>query len=632
MPRQSETTLTAIKHAVDIVALVGDYLTLHRAGPKFKALCPFHDDHNPSLELNPERQSYKCWSCGAGGDIFDFVQNIERVEFSEALRMLAERAGVALETLDGRRPASEPSGASKAELLAASSWAASQFAEALGSSTEARDYADGRGISAESIERFGLGFAPDSRDWLTLRARRAGIAVAALEGAGLIARNPENPKLTRDRFRGRLIFPIRDGRGRPIAFGGRILPGAEAKLKEAGHKAAKYLNSPETLLFQKRRTLYAADLAREASRRENWVAVVEGYTDVIAAHQVGLRNVVGTLGTALGDDHVVSLRRLADRVVLIFDGDEAGQKAADRALEIFLGHELDVRVLSLPDRLDPCDFLLERGAEPFRELVARAVDPLRFALGRVAARYDFAQIDEARQAADSLLEVMARVPAGDRGAMSIKVDKTLDTLSTGLGVPKPELRRLLKQKQRGRLAKVAPRGEPVGAVSASTERVTPIRLATLDPLDRELVQVVLHEPTAAGILISRLAAASLRDAPLRTLLDVCYDIHSEGKVPTFEQVILRLDDPTLRSLAAGLMQPIEPAPLAGNARPAPWPDRLLAVLPRLQEREQEDRLRDLQAALSETDPKQDPEGHRALMNEYFKVKSQRPGSRKKTAS
>ena len=630
MPRQSESILAAIKHAVDIVALVGDYLTLHRAGPKFKALCPFHDDHDPSLELNPERQSYKCWSCGAGGDIFDFVQNIERVEFPEALRMLAERAGVALDTPDARHPAA-PAGASKTDLLAATAWAAAQFAEALAGSAEAREYLAGRGIAAESIERFGLGYAPDARDWLTLRARRAGIAGVTLEKAGLIARSAENPGLTRDRFRGRVIFPIRDGRGRPVAFGGRILPGPEARLKEFGHKAAKYLNSPETPIFQKRRTLYAADLAREAARRDGWVAVVEGYTDVIAAHQVGLRNVVGTLGTALGEDHVVALRRLADRVVLIFDGDEAGQKAADRALEIFLGHELDVRVLTLPDNLDPCDFLLTEGADAFYALVGKAVDPLRFALDRVAARYNFAQIDEARQAAESLLDILARVPLTDRGGLSVKIDKTLDTLSLGLGVPKPELRRLLKQKQRDRATKVVLRGEP-RAVAPESVEVTPIRLAALDPLDRELVQLVLNEPSAAGILITRLAASSLRDAPLRTLLNLCYDLHSEGKTPSFEQVILRLDDPALRSLAAGLMQPIEPAPLAVNARPAPWQERLMAVLPRLLEREQEDRLRDLQAALSETDPNLDPEGHRALMNEYFKVKSQRPGLRKKTAS
>ena len=372
MPRHTEATLAAIKHAVDIVTLVGEYLDVQRSGSKFKALCPFHDDHNPSLELNPDRQSFKCWSCGAGGDIFDFVKDYERVDFPEALRMLADRAGVAL----GEAEAPAAPGLSKVELLAVTSWAESTFVEALAGSDEGRGYLEGRGISAESTARFRLGFAPESRDWLTAKARRAGISAAALERVGLIVRSEKNP-VPHERFRGRLIFPIHDPRGRTLGFGGRILPSIEQKNAASGMKAAKYLNSPETALFQKRRILYGADLARPAARSEGWMAVVEGYTDVIAAHQVGLTNVVGTLGTALGDDHVTALRRLADRSVLVFDGDEAGQKAADRSLELFLGHEVDVRVLTLPEGLDPCDFLLREGGDAFRAMVDRAVDPAR---------------------------------------------------------------------------------------------------------------------------------------------------------------------------------------------------------------------------------------------------------------
>ena len=226
MPRHSEATLAAIKQAVDIVALVGDYLPLHRSGSKFKALCPFHNDHNPSLELNPERQSFKCWSCGAGGDIFDFVQAYERVEFPEALRMLAERAGVAL---DSPAATSSSPGASKTELLAVNAWAERVFAEALARSPEALAYVERRGLSPESVARFRLGFAPDVRDWLAVQGRRAGFGTALLERAGLVARSPESPRLTRDRFRGRLIFPIHDLRGRPIGFGGRILPEVETE-------------------------------------------------------------------------------------------------------------------------------------------------------------------------------------------------------------------------------------------------------------------------------------------------------------------------------------------------------------------------------------------------------------------
>ena len=387
MPRHSEQTLAAIKHSVDIVALVGESLTVHRAGSKFKALCPFHDDHHPSMELNPDRQSYKCWSCGAGGDIFDFVKNHERVDFPEALRMLADRAGITLEGAD-----SASTGPSKKDLFEVTAWAEAAFAEALTTATEARSYLLERGLTSESSARFRLGFAPDDRDWLVVRARRAGISPALLEQVGLIVRSA-GQSIPHERFRGRLIFPIHDPQGRVLGFGGRILPAIERALADSGRRVAKYLNSPETALFGKRRVLYGSDLARPAARSEGWVAVVEGYTDVIAAHQVGLTNVVGTLGTALGDDHVTALRRMTDRAVLVFDGDEAGQKAADRSLELFLGHEVDVRVLALPTEFDPCDFLLSQGAAPFRGMVEQAIDPLSFAIDRAGSRFDLASME-----------------------------------------------------------------------------------------------------------------------------------------------------------------------------------------------------------------------------------------------
>ena len=418
VPRHTDTTKAAIKNAVDIVALVGEYLQVRRAGSKFKALCPFHDDHNPSLELNPERQSFKCWSCGAGGDVFDFVKSYEHVDFPEALRMLADRAGIVLES-PSSASAIVPQGPTKSELLAVHAWAEEEFTKALARSQTASAYIESRGITAESAERFRLGYAPEERGWLLSRGRLQGYSAALLEQAGLLSR-PEDPSgPVRERFWGRLIFPIHDERGRPIGFGGRILPEVERNLVSAGKNVAKYLNSPETALFQKRKVLYAADLARAACREAGWVAVVEGYTDVIAAHQVGLKYIVGTLGTALGPDHVQGLRRLADRVVLVFDGDAAGQSAADRALELFLGHELDVRVLSLPANLDPCDFLLQEGAEAFRDLVARAADPLGFLLQRAATRFDFDAIEGSRRAAEWVLDIFSRLPSSQRIGMDL---------------------------------------------------------------------------------------------------------------------------------------------------------------------------------------------------------------------
>jgi DNA primase len=617
VPRQSESVLAAIKQAVDLVALVGEYLPVHRSGSKFKGLCPFHDDHNPSLELNPERQSFKCWSCGAGGDVFDFVQRYERVEFPEALRMLAERAGIQLEA-STERSATAPAGPSRADLLATAAWARDQFAAALPGPAEAMGYVRKRGVAEASVRRFHLGYAPDQRDWLQGRARRAGLGLDVLEQVGLIARSPETG-VTRDRFRGRLIFPIHDGRGRAIGFGGRVLPETEAKLAEQGQRVAKYLNSPETPLFQKRRTLYAADLARDAARKAGWVAVVEGYTDVIAAHQAGIENVVGTLGTALGDDHVTLLRRLADRVVLVFDGDEAGQKAADRSLELFLGHAVDVRVLTLPSGLDPCDFLMaEGGGGAFRDLVDRAVDPLEFAIERAAGRFDLDSPEGARQASEWVLGLLARMPARSQTGLELKLAKALSTLSERLGVTLSNLKRGLQLvQQAGR----HPR--PVDAGSIAPEPAPP-RIADLDPMDRELVTLALSEPAVISALRTKFPTDLLREPSLRVILQTGYDLEAEDLDPTYDRIMVRLEDPGLRALVAGLALPIEPGPLVDGTVPAPVEQRLSGVMARLAERNRRQRLRDLQAAKAEIDPLADPDTHRALQREYLRVLNQRP--------
>ncbi len=641
MPRHSDATKVAIKNAVDIVSLVGESLQLRRAGSKFKALCPFHDDHNPSLEINPERQSYKCWSCGAGGDVFDFVKNYEHVDFPEAMRMLAERAGIVLESppVSAYSPITVTTGPSKSDLLVVQTWAEELFARLLARSDTARSYALGRGLTAESIEQFRLGYAPVERGWLLTEGRSRGYSVQLLEQAGLVSRPEDSTGAVRERFRGRLIFPIHDERGRAIGFGGRILPEVERSMLAQGKNVAKYLNSPETALFQKRKVLYAADRARAACREAGWVAVVEGYTDVIAAHQVGLCNVVGTLGTALGEDHVQGLRRLADLVILVFDGDAAGQNAADRALEFFLGHELDVRILTLPANLDPCDFLLKEGAGAFRELVAQAVDPLVFVLERAANRFDFGAIEGSRRAAEWVLGILSRIPLTQRIGMDLKLAKSLDSLAHRLNLPVDQLRRRLRELRQaatprpGRATAAAtanlPGSAPQSLVSgqAASTPAPPIRLHDLEPLDRELVQIVLNEPALVAELVSRVTVTSLRDAPLRAILQACFDLHGEGQLPRTAEVMDRLDEPQVRALAAGLLLPMDPAPLPDNVRPASWQDRLKGVLGTLAERERQNRLGDLRRALAETDEVTDPDAYRALQLEYRRLMNQRPDTK-----
>ena len=640
MARHSDATKAAIKSAVDIVGLVGEYLPLRRAGSRYKALCPFHDDRNPSLELNPQRQTFKCWSCGAGGDVFDFIQRYERVEFPEALRMLAERTGIVLEAPSSRTTAdARPDGPSKSELLEVLDWAERLFVRAYEGSVEARTYVADRGLTDETAERFRLGFAPEPRGWLLGEARKRGFGRELLEGAGLAVRPEGAPGEVRERFRGRLIFPIRDERGRTIGFGGRILPEVEQAASSRGFRVAKYLNSPETTLFQKRRILYAADLARPACREAGWIAVVEGYTDVLAAHQVGLRNVVGTLGTAFGDEHARALRRLADRVCLIFDGDAAGQTAAERALEIFLSHELDVRVLSLPAGLDPCDFLLREGADAFRALTDGADDPLAFVLERAGDQFDFDSIEGARRAAEWVLGSFARIPARSSGGLNLKVDRALDTLAHRLRLPLERLKRRLDELRRA-AARRGPAPEPGSTASGMAEReaetAAPSALElyrAMDPVDRELVEIIVNHPEVVGGLIARVTSGMLRDAAAGAILDAAYEIHGEGGTPSVRALTARLREAPGPGALAAYLEHVgaggaDPQPLDdGSAAPGGWEERLVAVLERLDERGRRERLEDLRRSLEETDRFAEPEEHRALQLEYRRLLTQRAGTK-----
>jgi DNA primase len=631
VPRHSDATKTAIKDRNDIVALAGEYLSLRRVGNKYKALCPWHADHNPSLELNPERQSFKCWVCGVGGDVFDFVKNIERIEFPEALRMLAERAGVTLE-----RPtstASAPRGPSKTELFEVNAWAEEVFVRELSVSPTAQDYLDHRGLTRQSIERFRLGYAPEERGWLLAQARRKRYSPDLLVLAGLASQSSDASGSVYERFQGRLIFPIHDDRGRAIAFGGRILPEIEEKLTSQKKNVAKYLNSPETLLFHKRTVLYAADLARAATKEAGWVAVVEGYTDAIAAHQVGLSNFVGTLGTALGEDHLKALRRLSDRVVLVYDADVPGQSAADRALEFFLGSDLDLRVLTLPANLDPCDYLLDEGAEAFRALVEQAADPLSYLLGRAAVLYDLSSAEGSRRAAEWILGLMSRIPVTHQLGMEVKQAKVLDTLSQRLRVPLDALNRLRRQMRRPAAGTAPAMVEQAGPVSNTAVKAADpapaaveIRQGDLDRTDLELIQVVLGEPEAMKWVLPRLSPADLKDAPLREILQVCFDLENEGESPSYENLMVRLEDPAIRSLAASLIaRPALSMPDTGtfpdsvHFRPAPWRERLDRVLIVLDERERQARIKELKRSLDETDQHAASEAYRAIELEYLRL-------------
>ena len=266
---------------------------------------------------------------------------------------------------------------------------------------------------------------------------------------------------------------------------------------------------------------------------------------------------MGTLGTAFGDDHVRALRRLADRACLVFDGDAAGQTAAERALEVFLGHELDVRVLSLPAGLDPCDFLLNEGADAFRGLVDRAVDPLAFVLDRARVRFDFESIEGSRQAAEWVLGVLSRVPSQSRVGLDLKLAKALDALAQGLRVPvDPLTKRLVELRRAASRPKVDRRRDRTGSTAridqAHAVAAAPELFRAMDPVDRELLEIVLNQPESVRRIVSRVPLAALRDDAARAILKASYDLFSEGERPCHESLVTRLEDPRPRALAAYL--------------------------------------------------------------------------------
>ena len=358
---------TLVLQAADLVQLIGQTVALKKRGNSFTGLCPFHSEKSPSFHVKPDDGYFYCFGCKASGNAIDFVMKRDRLEFKDALHALADQYHVELPRSGGQR---EDRGL-RQTLLDACGAAATFFEQSLHSPAgqAARAYLAERGFNDETIKRFRIGLAPDGWENLAKSAAMKKFRPDLLAQAGLLKPGEKRPGFY-DTFRNRLMFPIRDEAGRVIAFGGRVLPGNDSP--------AKYLNSPETPLFSKSKVAYGLDLGRQKVVETKTVAVVEGYTDVVMAHQFGAGNVVSVLGTALTEQHVGLLRRFAGRIVLLFDPDTAGNMAVQRALELFLTQPIDIGIATLPDDLDPDEYLLKFGLEAFDKLLATAEDALSF--------------------------------------------------------------------------------------------------------------------------------------------------------------------------------------------------------------------------------------------------------------
>lgn len=537
-----------VRSAVDIVDLVGSYTELRRQGRGFVAQCPWHDDRRPSLQVNPERQSWKCWVCDLGGDVYSWMMQREGVSFPEALRMLAERAGITLEPMQRAAISNFSHGANddKKLLFDAMAWAVQQYHQFFMNAPEAekaREYLIDRGLSNDSLQKFRIGYAPDSWNWLIDRAKSSAVSVKALEAVNTVVRNDRGSHY--DRFRGRILFPIHDPQGRPIALGGRIVPGLSSDREQA-----KYINSTETRLYSKSHQLYGLDVARDMIGKKKQAIVVEGYTDVIMSHQHGIQNAVAVCGTALSESHIRLLRRYCDSVVLLLDGDDAGQRRTNEILELFIAAQMDLRVLTLPDGLDPCDYLLRSGGDELQRLLGTAVDALEHKITIECQGFDpLVDTHRASAALEQILGTIAKIPKMDplmdQGA-SLRIEQILGRLGREFGLQVGQLRDRIRQLRAEGLKRTKEADKTTSAPSRS------FKYSDLSPADCELFEILVSYPELVPLALERFPASSLGSDAARALLQVYTDLELAGYELHFNSVMSAMEEVSMKSLMVSI--------------------------------------------------------------------------------
>ena len=487
--RVPEHVIEQILRSVDFLRIVGRHCELTRKGKNYWACCPFHEEKTPSFSIDPEKGLYHCFGCKEGGNVFTFLEKMEGLSYMEALRRLASEAGVDL----GRYQSEPgPSRDESARLRGLNELACNYYQQCLLKSeagARARDYLAGRRINGESVEKWRLGYAPDGWDYVLNLAAKRGIDAEQVVRAGLAIRREDSPGCY-DRFRNRLMFPIGDSAGRVIGFGARAL---------SDEDQPKYLNSPETPLFSKGRCFFGLAQARAQIRTGGTAVLLEGYTDVIMAHQEGVEETLAVLGTALTQDHARLLNRLCERVVLIFDADEAGLKSTLRSIEVLLGEELEILVATLPAGQDPCEFIVASGGEAFRERVEGARGFFEYRLEMARNQYDTTSIDGRMAAFRDVMEL--GITVRDPARRDVIVRHAAHELGIGENAAWDYVRR-----------NWALRAAPRRRAAAGPTQTAP-RLSAEQVLPAELLGLLLENPELVPEAAGRLEAGQLRDCP-----------------------------------------------------------------------------------------------------------------------
>ena len=503
-----------VRAAADIVTVVSDYVSLRKAGTAYKGLCPFHGEKTPSFSVNRDRGFFHCFGCGAGGDVFKFIELQEKVGFTDAVRQLAQKFGIPVPELDASEEGRE-SAAEREALLGIHEIAAAYFREQLDSPAGARirEYLlDERALRPETISTLGLGYAPPSRDGLRQRLLKQGFAPATTIKSGLIARRDDGSEV--DRFRNRLMIPITRDTGSVIAFGGRALE---------KDQVPKYLNSPETPIYSKSRTLYGLSLTKGEVRQAGFAVIVEGYFDFAQVFQTGGVPVVATCGTALTSPQAHLLRRFAVKTVLCYDPDAAGQGAAERSCELLVGEGFDVNVALLPSGQDPDSFVQSRGREAYLAQLKHSKPYLDFLLERAAAEHDLSREDARREFLKKMLTVAARIP--DPAGRDQFADRLAHKARVTEEVVRTEIRKAAAQRK----------------TDVPVERARSLA-APLRDVERALLWAVVHTPGDAIAVLSSLEIADFEGLRSQDLLEKALALQSQGPEELPSALMERLTD------------------------------------------------------------------------------------------
>jgi len=610
--RIREDDIAAVRERARIDEVVAQHVTLRPSGSgSLKGLCPFHDEKSPSFNVTPSRGAYFCFGCQAGGDVFTFLQQIEGLSFAEAVERLAGRYGVDLRYAEGSAGPPRERG-QRSRLAEANRLAAEFYASALADLPEAttgRQFLSERELDKDAAERFGVGFAPRSGDAILSHLRQKGFRDDELVTAGLVATGNRGAY---DRFRGRLLWPIRELSGDVVGFGAR-------RLFEDDRIEAKYLNTPETPLYKKSQVLYGVDLARRAISSSSRAVVVEGYTDVMACHEAGVETAVATCGTAFGDDHIRMLRRLLldhdefrGEVIFTFDGDDAGQRAAMRAFDGDSQFVAQTYVAVEPDGMDPCDLRVAKGDAAVRELIARRVPLYRFVLRNIIGRYDLDRADQRVNAVRDGARLVASVR--DRS----KVDAFARELSGMVGIDVDEVRTEVRRASTTRPGRQPPQeATPSGEGAVETPSVPNVREPRYAD-EWEAIKALVQYP----YLTAEVHGIDSGDFTHPTLAALWSAIVSEplptGADPAWMgRVAERVRDPLGRRMVAALA--VEPL------RTVTSPDTRLvsALLARVQELTTSRRIETLKSRLQRTNPIEQATDYNRMFGELVALEKQR---------